>query len=182
MWKEIEGYEGYYAINESGEVKSLARIVKNNGHDHRVKERIRKVTNTGSYPVVSLRKNGILKVWPIHILLAKAFIPNPNNYPCVNHIDGDKTNYNVENLEWCTYSYNNAHALANNLRSPRGTSVVQYDLDGNFIAEYKSAAEAARSVGTTTAMICHCTNHRCKTASGFIWVKKSEGATTIREE
>lgn len=60
------------------------------------------------------------KKYLVHRLVAERYIPNPNNLPCINHKDGNKLNNNVDNLEWCSYSENNAHALKNGLRKPRG--------------------------------------------------------------
>ncbi len=190
MWKEIEGYEGYYEISDSGEVKSLDRYVScSDGTLHHIRGRIMKQSicryrdnDDVGYLVVNLRKNGTSYVAPIHRLVAKAFIPNPQNLTTVNHIDGNKHNNNVSNLEWASYRDNNIHALLNNLRSPRGNAIRQYTLDGAFVAEYKSTCEAARKTGLSRCGISHCLNGRCDTSGGFIWKKVLESATTISSE
>lgn len=97
IWKDIEGYEGLYQISNLGKIKSLT------------KNCILKPSNCRKYKGVNLYKNGITKTKSIHRLVAIAFIPNPNNYPCVNHIDCNKENNNADNLEWCTYKQNNNH-------------------------------------------------------------------------
>lgn len=109
IWKSIKGYEGIYEVSNYGRIKSLSRITSNN---RRLKE---KIINGGYYPngykLVCLRKNGINKNHLIHRLVAEAFILNPNNYSVVNHLDGNKKNNHVSNLEWCTQSDNLKHAI-----------------------------------------------------------------------
>lgn len=127
---------------------------------------------SGSYKVVNLRHGSFNKVCMVHRLVAEAFIPNPNNLPTVNHIDGNKSNNAVENLEWASYSKNNQHALDKKLRKPRGIKIVQYDLQNNFISEYNSASEAARVNNLDRGSICHCLNNRRKDYAGYIWKYK----------
>lgn len=132
--------------------------------------------NSFTYLCTTLRNKEQHEVASVHLLVAKAFIPNPNNYPVVNHIDGNKFNNNVDNLEWVTYRDNNIHALEHHLRQPRGSPIVQLDSDGNFIKEYRSVSEAARQSLCNRSSISHCVNKR--TASqmhkGFKWVYKSD--------
>ena len=97
IWKDLPEYEGLYQASNKG------RIKRNN---HLIKLIIQK---TG-YLNVSLCKNGISKTCRVHKLIAKIFIPNPNNYQSINHKNGNKQDNRVENLEWCTQSYNNWHA------------------------------------------------------------------------
>ena len=103
IWKDISGYEGHYQISIEGKVKSLVRW----GF---TKEVILKLfDNLKGYPKVNLYLNGKLKTFTVHRLVASAFIPNPSDYPQVNHKDTNKWNNNVENLEWCNNSYNLKH-------------------------------------------------------------------------
>ena len=111
IWKDIEGYEGFYKVSSFGNVKSLYRVLpRKNGGNYAVREKLLKLSVDGDgYYRVALRKDGISKYCSIHRLVANAFIPNPKNLPCINHKDEVKTNNNVCNLEWCTYSYNNTY-------------------------------------------------------------------------
>ena len=108
-WKDILGYEGYYQVSNYGRVRSLDRIVNHwkGGKQHKKGCIMKLKKNRRNYYYVHLAKCGTKKISYIHQLVAKTFIPNPNNYPCVNHIDENPMNNNVENLEWCTFSYNN---------------------------------------------------------------------------
>ena len=108
IWKDIEGYEGRYKISNKGRVLSLSRYKQNHTKKQYVEEKIisNYINNKNGYVYVYLCKDGKYKNCRIHRLVAETFIPNPNGFPQVNHIDGDKTNNNVENLEWCTASYN----------------------------------------------------------------------------
>lgn len=105
VWKDVSGFEGKYQVSNFGRVKNsnghiLSHGRKNNGYYH-----------------VGLSINGSIKYKLVHRLVAEAFIDNPHNHLCVNHIDGDKTNNNVNNLEWCTCKYNIRHAYSNGLNN-----------------------------------------------------------------
>ena len=123
IWKEIEGYEGLYEVSNLGRVRSLDReqfqIGNGGSYFKRIyKGRILKFKiDYHGYYRVHLSVNGERKHYLVHRLVAEAFIPNPNNLPCVNHKDEDKTNNSVDNLEWCDVAYNNAY---NGLHSRRG--------------------------------------------------------------
>lgn len=112
-WRDIKGYEGLYQISNLGRVKSLNRVVIcSNGTSHKIKEKILKNGYmTSGYLFVVLRKDDKSKNHSIHRLVAKAFIPNPKNCTDVNHIDGNKQNNCLYNLEWCTRSENLKHAV-----------------------------------------------------------------------
>lgn len=98
IWKDIKGYEGRYQISNEGRVKSLIGS----------KEKILKPgLNFHGYEKVTLSKGNKVKAHLVHRLVAQAFIPNPNDYPCINHKDEMKFDNSVDNLEWCTYDYNN---------------------------------------------------------------------------
>ena len=110
------------------------------------------------YPVLSLRKDGKTYIRTIHILLGRAFIKNDDaeHKTQINHIDGDKTNYSLDNLEQVTPKENILHARKTGLHISDGDkAVIQYSLDGEFIAEYKSASEASRQTGIGRANICN---------------------------
>ena len=190
MWKQIHGYEGYYEVSDSGEVRSMDRYVVNTrgrdiGKARLLKGSMMRLTegkgrgDGDGYLVVNLRKDGKSSVCLVHILVAKAFLDNPDNLPTVNHIDGNKQNNCVSNLEWASYADNNIHALKNGLRSPRGNAIIQYTIDGKYVATYKSACEAARETGFSRGAISHCLNGRTSQSFGFVWKKQSESQTTI---
>lgn len=112
QWKDIADYEGLYQVSSLGRVKSL----KDNKGKKREKI-LKQYLSNGNYLFVGLRKNNKRKNYRIHKLVANAFISNPLNKPCVNHIDGNKANNNINNLEWVTYSENMKHAFKSGLWS-----------------------------------------------------------------
>lgn len=123
VWKDIEGYEGLYAVSNKGRVKSLYRVMPHKTHGTwRVKERILKQSYSGykqdhsdGYLFVFLHKGkGEQHIARVHRLVAEHFIPRIPGKDVVNHIDCDKSNNNVENLEWCTFAENSQHAVKNN--------------------------------------------------------------------
>jgi hypothetical protein len=103
-----------------------------------------------------------------HVLVAQVYIPNPLNYPIVNHIDGNPSNNKMENLEWCTYSENTLHAHRTGLTRTR-RAVVKMTIDGKDIESYGSLKEAAISLGVTPPAISAACNGRSKTSHGFRW-------------
>ena len=108
VWKDIEGYESKYQASNLGRVKSLERYYKTGrGGIQLLPERILKqsVKKTG-YVCVTLCKNGIHTTYLLHRIIAKLFVPNPNNYPEINHKDENQQNNCADNLEWCNHSYN----------------------------------------------------------------------------
>lgn len=107
IWKDIVGYEGYYKVSNKGNVRS---VVRKDSIGRKCGGRKRKhFCREGGYPDVSLYKDGLRKQKLVHRLVAEAFIPNPNGLPEVNHLDENKKNNCVENLEWCTSKYNTNH-------------------------------------------------------------------------
>lgn len=112
IWKDIEGYEGKYQVSNLGRVKSLKRKCNVLNGYRTVNEKILNLNkNRYGYVTVNLSKNNKNKICTIHRLVATAFIPNPENKPQVNHIDGNKTNNIVENLEWVSKEENMQHAV-----------------------------------------------------------------------
>ena len=157
IWKDINGYEGLYQVSNFGNVKSL----------HKYAGRTDRILSPGKtkrgYLGVYLFKNGKGKSLYVHRLVAQAFIPNPNDLSEVNHIDEDKHNNRVDNLEWCDRQYNVEYSMC--------ISVNQYTLDGVFIRQWKSAGEASKELLIDRRRICSVCNGEphCITAGGFIW-------------
>ena len=160
IWKDKKGYEGHYQVSNWGRVKSIKFG----------KEKILKlIKDKDGYLQVTLCKNNIKKVYKVHRLVAEAFIDNPDNLPQVNHKDENKTNNNVENLEWCTNEYNINYGT----RTERCSKpVLQYTLDGEFVREWESAIQAEREGGFNNTCICQCCLGKRKTHKGFIWKYK----------
>ena len=130
IWKDIQGYEGFYQISNFGRVKSLGGIC---GTCKR-KEKIRALHHTkDGYVKVRLLRNSNDKTYRVHRLVAEAFIPNPNGYDTVNHIDGNKDNNCVDNLEWCDRNKQMQHAYKLGLKQPVHTNRKLSDDDIRYI-------------------------------------------------
>ena len=157
-WKPVVGYEGLYMVSNWGRIKSM-------NYNHSGKERIMKQKIQGGCYSVNLSKNGIIKTYLVHRLVAEAFIPNLNNYKEVNHKDEDKTNNSVDNLEWCDRGYNNNYGTRTEKCSKK---VYQYTLDGKFVKEWKSTAECGRN-GYNYGHVAACCRGELKTHKGYIW-------------
>lgn len=111
-WKPIQGYEGVYEVSCQGNVRSLDRFVKTSKSGKKfVKGRLLKPVAVKGYSIVSLCLNGHQVEKKIHRLVANAFLDNPFELPQVNHLDGNKTNNNVSNLEFCSPLHNVKHAF-----------------------------------------------------------------------
>ena len=141
-WRPIKDYEGLYEISNTGLVKALEKRV-DSGKCHRTwNSHIKRFgVDAKGYLRVSLSKEGVNKTYKVHRLVATAFIPNPLQLPCVNHIDGNKTNNHVSNLEWCTHSENLKHAFKTGLKRNDGefnsqSKLTQEDVD-HIRAVYK---------------------------------------------
>lgn len=124
-WKRIPGTP--YEISSLGRVKTLERIVHCATERH-IPEKILSLRLHNGYVGVGLRIGGKTVYRTVHRLVAKAFIPNPNGYKCVNHIDGNKQNNSVDNLEWCNHSQNLQHAYNNGLKTSKGAIRISYDV------------------------------------------------------
>ena len=159
--KDIKGYEGIYGITSCGKVWS-----------YKSKKFLKPYTDNAGYLYVNLYKDGKVKKYKVHRLVTEAYIPNPENLPQVNHKDENKANNCLQNLEWCDAKYNNNYGthyekVSNSLKIP----ILQYDLDGNFIREWSSAADVGREVRPN---ICKCLKGKQKSAYGYIWKYKED--------
>ena len=161
IWCPIKGYECLYEVSDQGRVKSIGygkeRILK----PQRIK--------TG-YLMVFLCKNGEIKQCLVHRLVAKTFIPNPDNLPQVNHKDENKENNSVQNLEWCSEKYN-ANFGSRNQRIAEKCSkpVLQYEKSGEFVREWKSTRDVERNLGYAYQHISDCCLGKLKSSNGFVW-------------
>ena len=173
VWKDIEEFNGVYQISNLGRLKSKERIVNHPKGKCLLKEKyLSEVKNKKGYIEFQITYDSRHYSRKAHRLVAIAFIPNPENKPQVNHIDGDKTNNSVENLEWCTNSENQIHAIKTGLK--RTMKILQFDLNGNFIKDWKSASEAEKITGINYRHILEVCNGKKKTYKGFIWKFKEE--------
>ena len=119
---------------------------------------------------MALSKDGKEKKQRIHRLVAVAFLDNPFNYTDINHKDEIKTNNNVNNLEWCSYQYNNNYGTRNKrLSKNSGRKIVQFDLNGKKIKIWRSIQKAANYYGVKRTTICGCCAGRQHTSCGYIW-------------
>jgi hypothetical protein len=108
IWKDIEGYDGYYQISRLGRIKRVDAMINGKGGVRRIRKGrilVQSIKSNGYY-MVQLSVYSKEKLHTVHRLLALAFIPNPEKHPLVNHINGDRTDNRLENLEWCTHSHN----------------------------------------------------------------------------
>lgn len=174
IWKNIEGYEGLYQVSNLGRVKRLKKIFKKyNGYgifNHYLDEKILKPTKEQYYRV-SLIKNNKRQTFLVHRLVAQAFIPNPNNYPCVNHKDENKLNNNVNNLEWCDVKYNmNYGTIHKKFKMNNHNSKKVICLETKEI--FQSGKQCAESIGCHRSNVGNCCNNKQATIKGnhYMWL------------
>jgi len=179
IWKPIEDYLGYYEVSNYGNVRSLKRKFANG----RI---LKPATNKYGYLQVGLCFESKLSSYTVHSLVAKAFIPNPENRPTVNHKDGIKSNCHYLNLEWATKSEQAIHSLRTGLRvmpenwkgkfgSKHGASkyVIKLSMYDEYICEYGSMIEAANINNIDAGQITNVCKGNKKTAGGFKWKYKA---------
>ena len=175
IWKDIKDYPNYMVSN-LGRVKSLSNNFSR-------KEKILKNgKNNVGYLLVGLCKNGKVKNYLIHRLVAEAFLPNPENKPCIDHINTDRTDNRICNLRWVTSKENinnpltidkkskNAH-LKNKFgaENPLSKPILQFSKDGELIKKWNSITDIKRELGINIGNICSCCNGKRNTAGGYIW-------------
>lgn len=175
VWKDVKGFGGTFQVSNFGRIKTFN--YRNSGKEMILKP---KKHNKG-YLQVQLIKGNINKTYTIHRLVAEAFIPNPNNYPCVNHKDEDKTNNNADNLEWCDSKYNVRYSM--NLHPERklkprnyvknigrlDMQIDQFDLNGNFVMRWKNSRTIFLETGMSDWSISECCRGNRRTAYGYVW-------------
>ena len=178
IWKDVYDFPQKYEISNKGRLKN------------KITNHIYKMTNrVGGYFTIILYDKNHKRTARIHRLVAEAFIDNPNNYPCVNHKDLNKQNNCVENLEWCTSSYNTKHAISSGIDITKGLNkhnknkfkekygrLYQYDKDMQLMNIYENLDEAYRKTNICKRNILQCINHQQgrKQAGGYIWQCEKE--------
>ncbi len=171
------GYEGRYQVSNIGRIKSLGRMVYS-GHNYQSARyqptRILQIMThvRDSYELINLydsKSNPKNRTAKVHRLVGDAFIPNPKNYPEINHKDGIRDNNVVENLEWCTREYNMAYNNGHKrMAKARCKPVIQYSLDGEHIKTYPSVYSTKQD-GFTPQGVGMCCMGNYKTHKGYIW-------------
>lgn len=171
----IMGYEGLYEISNTGRVKSLSKMGGPN-YSVPINEKIKNLRDNGiGYKQVSLSKDSIKKTFYVHILVARHFVANTNNYPEVNHVNGDKNCNESWNLQWCTRKQNEEHAWAAGLKKMKGDKhplskrVLQISLSGVVIKNWDNGHQVMQELGFANAHISKCCRGLAKTAYGFKW-------------
>lgn len=180
IWKDIKGYENLYQISNLGNVRSLSFGAKNIQRSNKIKL-LKPSRNNCGYYKVQLYNKGTSKMFYVHRLVADAFIPKIEGKDQVNHIDGNKANNIMDNLEWCSASDNQKHAIINGLRasSPmlgktgllnhKSKPILQYKTDGTFVKRWDSITEASIFLRCNTSIIWRCLSGKRKTAKGYLW-------------
>ena len=162
IWKDIPNYKGLYQVSNLGKVKSLygkGKILKPN-------------IDKDGYERVALCKEKKRKDLFVHRLVAITFIPNLENKSQINHIDGNKQNNCVDNLEWCSCKENIVHSIK--ILKKRNKKLNQYDLNGNFIKTYDSIKIAGITNDIKPQNIWRCCKGIRPTAKQFIWKYNKE--------
>ena len=186
-WRDVVGYEGLYMVSNYGRVKSLERKAtvpannKNKEYEFTVHSRIRILQiDKNGYSRILLYKNGKYKLAQVHRLVAMAFIPNPENKPCVNHLDENTRNNHISNLEWTTIAENNAYGNRNKKtsvsRMDLKTNIFRqpvdcFDMEGNYICTFPSIEYAGKVVrpNSHTTHIGEVCRGKANSWSGYKW-------------
>lgn len=175
IWKDIPEYEELYEISNLGRVKSKTRKTKF-GRGWKVYEGqiLKPQEDKDGYFKISLSKDGKKRRFFIHRLVMMSFVDNSLNLPVVNHIDGNKQNNKLNNLEWVTRSENDLHAFRIGLRVPSsgGTDKTVEKIDpltGEVVDTFQSITLASKSVGSTVQLISMACNGKVEKAKGFVW-------------
>lgn len=171
-WRPIDGFGGAYLISSMGRVLALPYSRRTGA--------IFLAQKNDAYLRVTLIKGGVRRLYAVHRLVAEAFIPNPRGCPEVNHIDENKHNNCVENLEWVTKKENANHGTrkarirAKQLNNVHACPVEQLTMDGRVVARYASCSEIPRLTRYRRTNVVECLRGRIRHAYGFIWRYEKE--------
>lgn len=163
IWKPVDGYEGLYEVSNLGRVKSLL-------HDN--EWILKQIDNGHGYLRVALSKNGNVKKYRVHRLVARAFVLNddPENKTHINHKNEIKTDNRADNLEWCNSHYNDNYGTRNQRISKQNSKAIkQIDAAGNVIRIWESTVVAAKHFNRSGNTLCNCLHGRQRTAWGYRW-------------
>ena len=170
VWLPIKDYEGLYEISNFGRVKYLPTVANKYTEAIKVHQK-----STVGYPCIMLSKNGGTKTFTIHRLIATMYIPNPINLGYVNHKNGIKTDFRIENLEWSTKSADVLHAIRTGLKKTKklgenhkAKRISSFDSNGCLIKEYDCAKEAALINNYTLQCITYAAR-KGKKSYGLYW-------------
>lgn len=155
-WKDIKGYEGLYQVSNEGRIKNIKR------------DKILSNLNANGYMGINLHKNGVMKQYKIHRLVAESFIPNPNSLPQVNHKDECKSNNSVENLEWCDAGYNSNYGTRNHRISETKKNIL-YQYSGNTLVAVYSSLSELQTKGFNIGHISECCSGKRNKHNGYRW-------------
>lgn len=173
IWRDVQGFEGRYMVSNYGRVKSLFAVNTNNSS--KIQEFILSPRQCGQkkakYLAVILHNGDKKRQVRIHRLVAEAFIPNPNNYTEINHKDENKYNNHVENLEWCSRSYNVNYGTRNEKSAQKTRKpIMAIDNNGNEVMRFDSILAAAKHIGRHESTLSHAIADN-KTVCGYKWIK-----------
>jgi hypothetical protein len=163
IWKPMPDFESKYLISSHGRVLGIGTY---NTCKKGELIKLHKKNGRNGYIQGRFHDNGRAKTIEIHSLVAKAFMPNPNNYPMINHIDKNKTNNHVENLEWCNNVYNTRYSNA--------IPIDVYTKDGNFVESFEAIIDASIKYNIPTSNISRCIKSKYGTAYGYQFRLKGE--------
>lgn len=174
QWKPIAGFEGLYEVSNTGVIRTQGRTIKTHRKGTEYMKsypaRTMKVClGKDGYLILSLRKDGLVYHKSVHRLVAEAFIPNPDNLPCINHKSEIKTENNVENLEWCDAKYNNNYGGRTERSIAHKRKKVACYKDGVLVKAFISQAEAGREMGIDSSAICMCCKGKIQHSCGYEW-------------
>ncbi len=175
IWKDIVGYEGCYQVSDKGRVRSVDRIAHNRYGTFLRKGQIVK-SYTGVYECITLCVDGVKYLTGVHRVMARAFIPNPENKPQVNHINGIKTDNRLDNFEWVDRAENQEHAYSIGLQKPKkgadnvcSKPVQMCSMSGVVLKEYTSLMEAAKENNLRQGSISNVLIGNSKSLHGLIF-------------